>query len=398
MLKHMKFAAILAGIAVIAVPFAMFANADTASAQISDPWSVEYYNNTNLRGAVAYTTQTNDVGFDWTAGAPAPGVNPDFFSARWTSVQDLQGGTYQISLQADDGVRVLVNNAPLIDEFHTSTATTYTETFQVPAGQHTIQVEYYEGGGVAYLDFELDRLSGARNEPLAIVQAYRLNVRDEPSAITGTVLTQIAQNETYRVLGRTADSSWWQVFANGLTGWVSGSWIDVINAGDVPVTDEETPEITGYSLSATANLNIRSGPGVGYEIVGWLPYLQTAEIIGRYADNSWWQIRYGDVTGWVSGFYTQLPVGVDISEIPVTEGTVQTGALTATANLNVRSGPGIVYDIVEWLPYQERAEVIGRTADNSWWQIRYQGVTGWVSGFYTTLAAGTDLNSIPITG
>ena len=75
MLKHMKFAAILAGIAVIAVPFAMFANADTASAQISDPWSVEYYNNTNLRGAVAYTTQTNDVGFDWTAGAPAPGVS-----------------------------------------------------------------------------------------------------------------------------------------------------------------------------------------------------------------------------------------------------------------------------------------------------------------------------------
>lgn len=361
-------------------------------------WSVEYYNNTNLMGPIVYTAQVDIVGFDWTAFAPVPGVNADFFSARWTSIQNLDAGTYEVSVRADDGVRVFVNNAPLIDEFHTSSGLTYTETFDVPAGQHVIQVDYYEGGGVAFLDFEMNRVSSNRDQPLAIVLANRLNVRDKPSVLTGDVVTQVTRNEALSVIGRTADSQWWRIFANGITGWVSGQWVDVSKAVNVPVIEDETPEVTGYMLTASANLNIRSGPSVAYSVVGWLPYQQTATIIGRNADNSWWQIQYGDVTGWVSDVYSQLQFGVDINNIPVTEGLVQTYTLTATANLNIRSGPSVAYSIVGWLPYRQTATIIGRTADVSWWQIQYRGVMGWVSAFYTTPGTGIDINNIPVTG
>lgn len=389
---------ILIGV-VITLAFAPL-TVQSTTAQTNPLWSVEYYNNTNVRGVAAYSAQVDSVGFNWTAGAPVPGVSPDFFSARWTSVQNLEAGTYQLEVQADDGVRVFVNNAPLIDEWHTATNTTYTETFDLPAGQHVFQVDYYEGGGVAYLDYDMIRISADPTQPLATVLAGRLNVRDAPSVVTGNVITQVTRNDTLTVVGRTADSSWWQVIAtNGVTGWVSGRWVDVINAGTVPVTEGETPQPTGYALTAAVNLNIRSGPGVNYRVVGWLPYQQTAQIIGRNADNSWWQINYGDVTGWVSGYYSQPEAGLDVTEIPITEGNVPTNyTLTATANLNIRSGPGIVYDVVGWLPYQQTAQVIGRNADSSWWQINYGNVTGWVSGVYTALEPSADLTVIPITG
>jgi uncharacterized protein YraI len=367
----------------------------TVAAQATAPWTVEYYNTTNLTGPVVYTAQVNTVGFDWTADSPAPGVNADFFSARWISVQNLAAGTYQIAVQADDGVRVFVDNAPLIDEFHTATDLTYTGTFDLSAGQHTFQVDYYEGGGVAHLAFDLTRVSSNPNQALAVVQAGLLNVRNAPSVITGTVLTQVAQNETLVVTGRTVDSSWWRIVTDGITGWVSGQWVNVINAGAVPVIGQEP---TNYTLTATGNLNIRSGPGVIYEVVGWLPYQQTATVIGRNVDSSWWQIEYLGVTGWVSGIYTALQPGADINAIPITWNTAPANVtLTATVNLNIRSGPGVIYEVVGWLPYQQTATVIGRNVDSSWWQIEYLGVTGWVSGIYTALQPGTDINAIPIT-
>jgi uncharacterized protein YraI len=54
--------------------------------------------------------------------------------------------------------------------------------------------------------------------------------------------------------------------------------------------------------------------------------------------------------------------------------------------------------VIGWLPAGRSAQVIGRNAEATWWQVRYNTVTGWVSGPYTTLQAGTDVNQIPITG
>jgi hypothetical protein len=58
--------------------------------------------------------------------------------------------------------------------------------------------------------------------------------------------------------------------------------------------------------TATTYLNIRSGPGTGYPIVGWLEPDQTVEIIGISPNKSWWQIRFvgtADGRGWVSASY-----------------------------------------------------------------------------------------------
>ncbi|MBI1257256.1 MAG: SH3 domain-containing protein [Chloroflexi bacterium] len=53
-------------------------------------------------------------------------------------------------------------------------------------------------------------------------------------------------------------------------------------------------------------LNLRSGPGINYNIISLLATGTVAPITGRVGDNSWYQIRVGVTTGWVSSAYVTL--------------------------------------------------------------------------------------------
>ncbi len=72
---------------------------------------------------------------------------------------------------------------------------------------------------------------------------------------------------------------------------------------NVPVIDPYDP--TCRLLVNTA-LNFRTGPGVSYDRISVLATGTVAPITGRTGDNSWWQIRVGVSTGWVSGGYVTL--------------------------------------------------------------------------------------------
>jgi uncharacterized protein YgiM (DUF1202 family) len=69
------------------------------------------------------------------------------------------------------------------------------------------------------------------------VTAYFLNVRTSPNPYLPNIITIISRFQTYTVIGRTADSSWWQInLGNGWTGWVRGTYFSVVNGHVVPVT------------------------------------------------------------------------------------------------------------------------------------------------------------------
>ncbi len=62
-------------------------------------------------------------------------------------------------------------------------------------------------------------------------------------------------------------------------------------------------------------LNFRAGPSTDYPIIRVLTLGQLTEIVGRLADNSWWQVRDGINIGWISAAYTSE--SGDCSLIPV---------------------------------------------------------------------------------
>lgn len=114
------------------------------------PWTALYYNNKDLSGTPADTRVDSKVHFDWGAGSPSGAINSDGFSALWTSVNHFDAGTYVFTATSDDGVRVYVDGKLVIDDWNIHPATTdKSGEIALSAGNHTVQVRYFEDTGMA---------------------------------------------------------------------------------------------------------------------------------------------------------------------------------------------------------------------------------------------------------
>lgn len=73
--------------------------------------------------------------------------------------------------------------------------------------------------------------------------------------------------------------------------------------GSFPVIDPNDP--TCRALTNTG-LNLRLGPGTNYDRLRVLAAGSVVPIIGRLADNTWWQVRSNVDVGWVFAQYTSV--------------------------------------------------------------------------------------------
>lgn len=309
------------------VPQVSYSNINNGS------WTAQYFNNAALSGSPVLIQSEGSPSHVWGSGSPGASVPADNFSARWTSTQTLDAANYQLSVRADDGVRVFVDGVLVINEFHSATTTIYTANLNLGAGQHTIMIEYYEAGGDAFLDYNLNRVTSGIVQPVvpapvntgttATVITGRLNVRDNPNA-TATILAKINLNETYPVVGKNGDGSWYQINVNNVTGWVSSRFIRVSGNQNVTVVSGSAqtvaqPVDTGFDATALATVNVRNSPSTrGTVILAKMQRNEVARIVGRTANNSWWQVNYQGTVGWVSSTYARIQGGAVVSQIPVT--------------------------------------------------------------------------------
>ncbi|MEQ8672004.1 MAG: PA14 domain-containing protein [Aggregatilineales bacterium] len=293
-------------------------------------WTAEYYTNNNLFGSPTAILTETIPRYDWGTGSPLPTMPADNFSARWSSVQFLEAGTYEFNARADDGIRVTIDGIRYVDAWGPATNQSYARQLTLLQGSHNFIIEYYEAQGVAFVDFSLDRINTS-TDPVTpapttgaylIVDTGRLNVRDQPNPITGNQLTRISDGENYTIVGRNADTTWWQINVNGLIGWVSANYVDAFNVQNVPITDgtavTSPPPSTGVSVTAVANLNIRAAPGIRNALIGRIPGTSSASALGRNQNASWVQVNYNGIVGWVSSAYVRFPSGTSISNLPIT--------------------------------------------------------------------------------
>ena len=111
-----------------------------------------YYNNKTLTAPTALTRIDSTVNYDWASGSPDPAVNADSFSVRWTGVVRVQTtGSYNFQTISDDGVRLYVNGALVINNWADHSATTdNSAAIALTAGiDYAITMEFYENGGLA---------------------------------------------------------------------------------------------------------------------------------------------------------------------------------------------------------------------------------------------------------
>jgi hypothetical protein len=121
-------------------------------------WKAEFFPNRDLSGPPATVQDVPDVNFNWGGGGP-PGVPVDNFSARFTRTINFNPGTYRFRARSDDGVRVFIDDQPIIDQWFIQSATTEYTADRSMYGNQTVRIEYFEADGNAELYFSFAPLS-----------------------------------------------------------------------------------------------------------------------------------------------------------------------------------------------------------------------------------------------
>ena len=86
-----------------------------------------------------------NVDFDWATAAPAPKIPRTYFSARWTgeiSVSAAESITFETN--SDDGVRLLIDDKPVIDNWTGHFATVDKGSVALTPGWHRLRLEYFQ--------------------------------------------------------------------------------------------------------------------------------------------------------------------------------------------------------------------------------------------------------------
>lgn len=218
-----------------------------------------------------------------------------------------------------------------------------------------------------------------------IVTGDSLRLRAEANT-SSPILTTVRKG-TQVVVVENQINGWYKVDVNGAVGYMSADYLAVTVQADTNLG-------TGTLNTDGASLNLRSGPGTGYNKVTSIPANAILTITG--IENGWYKTSYNGNEGYVSSDYITLSSSAPAETVTSEPtNTTRTGILnTDGSNLNLRSGPGTGYPKVASIP---SSAVLTITAEESgWYKTSYNGKTGYVSADYITLvdsasAANSDL-------
>ncbi|MBE2267322.1 MAG: SH3 domain-containing protein [Anaerolinea sp.] len=170
------------------------------------------------------------------------------------------------------------------------------------------------------------------------------------------------------------------------------------------------------SAQAFRTVNVRTGPGTRYEIAGQIASGAVVTVTGRSdAESNWLRIDFAGGEGWVAFFTVTLDGSAEL--LPIVEAHLSAAAApfdpdqgstpalrassevyaTAFRRVNVRSGPATSYERVGSLDPGDTVDITGRTADQEWLLIDYQGTPGWVAYFVVSVTGELDAVTIVAT-
>ena len=239
------------------------------------------------------------------------------------------------------------------------------------------------------------------------VTADALRMRSKPN--TGSsILTTLYKGTKVELLSA-EENGWYKVIYNGKEGYMSAEWLNVVvtastQAPSTAPTEEapaeepaaEEPAVITVNSTAVVTdgpLNLRSGPGTGYDKVSLL--LKGDKVTVLEILDGWYRVSAKGTEGYVSAKF----IAPDTSGNSGTQTQTQTqtqvktqNALVLSGPLNVRSGPGTSYTRIGSLKVGTTVTVIGKSGQ--WYQIKYANLTGYVHSDYVTLME--ELSSSPV--
>ena len=173
-----------------------------------------------------------------------------------------------------------------------------------------------------------------RATPVEGTSSTQINVRSEPSTASD-VLGILPANTKVQIVGKDPGENWWQIlYPKGKDGkgWVAAQYVSTAGEPDVPVIGGagSNPN-NGNTAIIQQQLNIRSGPGAGFNSIGMLNPQDVVNLIGKDSNGAWLQIEFASGPagkGWINAAFAQAQ-GVENLPI-VTEAGLIVGTGTPT--------------------------------------------------------------------
>ena len=195
-----------------------------------------------------------------------------------------------------------------------------------------------------------------------------LNVHEQPDAsskVLGTLKKDTAVVVTAEKYG------WYTITFSGQTAYISAKYTTDTDPSQPTPTPTQTT-----TVYTTANLKVRAQPNTSAEVLGTLKKGTEVETYGL--KDGWYEIKYEGKTGYISAKYT---TETDPST-PTPAPTPETKTVYTTENLKVRAQPNTSAEVLGTLKKGTEVETYG--LKDGWYEIKYEGKTGYISAKYTS--------------
>ena len=269
--------------------------------------------------------------------------------------------------------------------------------------------------------WEIDLIPKSSDGPLATTTPAILNVRAGPG-LDYEILTTVPRGTEATIIGIGPNAQWYMVTLEALNrpAWIYAS-LTTVTGFLGGVKQYTLAEVNGYTytevdgtdtcgaspvaITIPAIMNVRSGPGLDYEIVTTVVKGTRAEIIGIGPLDEWFLVRLDKleepawlyrglttVVGSLAGvrridsWQDGQPNVVTDAERPI--------AVTYPSLLNIRVGPGLTYPVLKTVKQGTRASIIGLSPDANWYLVEIDGMSqlGWIREDLTVLVG--NLNNV----
>jgi hypothetical protein len=346
----------------------------TAANPPSGNWSASYWNNRDLQGSPAVTRTESEVNYDWGNGSPAPGIDSDNWSARWTSNINFPAGTYRFVATMDDGMRVWVDGSLIIDAWYDSTAHTIRADHFLNADMHQIRIEYYERGGGATARLSWYLVSTPAPPPPLVFARWLGEYYNNVSLSGAPILVRDDAN---------IDFNW----GNGSPAW------GLVTSDNFSVRWTRSLDLLPgrYRFTVSHDDGVRLWAGGVLLIDRWFDQTVATE----QAEIDWpggvmaVRMEYYERSGLAQAnlSWTRLGAGTGTGGQPA--GSVN------TAFLNFRTGPGTNNSIIAAYPRNTVVTLMGRNNVGSWVYVMVpNGQLGWMHA--GSIATFYPINTLPV--
>ena len=217
--------------------------------------------------------------------------------------------------------------------------------------------------------------------------------------VSGGLNVRSGAGTSYSVIGSLSDGAkveivetsgtWYKIKYGSGYGYVSKDYVTVSSSSNSNSSSSGSTSNSGNSTTTTTQsgtikvsgaLNVRSGAGTGYSVIGSLSNGANVEIVET--SGSWYKIKYGSGYGYVSKDYVTVSSSSSNSGSSSST-TTQSGTIKVSDALNVRSGAGTSYSVIGSLSNGANVEIV--ETSGSWYKIKYGSGYGYVSKDYVTI-------------